>query len=132
MFLKAVVYFVVVIQIDCVQCAPFLKFYDSVLFENLALVNHIGDGLAYRFNNFKIRALKEQTKEYSQLNKIIGGVKRLLSHKNWLQKQALIKSENTEEASALLDTEAEKEPLSEVEMSENQACGAKVYDLAEL
>lgn len=58
LFLKAVVYFVVIIQIDCVQCAPFLKFYDSVLFENLALVNYIGDGLAYRFNNFKIRQLK--------------------------------------------------------------------------
>lgn len=58
LFLKAVVYFVVIIQIDCVQCSPFLKFYDEVLFENLALVNYIGDGLAFRFNNFKIRSLQ--------------------------------------------------------------------------
>ena len=59
LFLKAVVFFLVLIQVDIVQSASFLKFYDRILFENLKYIKLIGLGLAYRFNNFKNRLLKE-------------------------------------------------------------------------
>jgi hypothetical protein len=59
LFLKAVVYFVVLVQLDTVLSPQFLKFYDNVLFENLKHVELIGKGLAYRFNNFKIKKLKK-------------------------------------------------------------------------
>ena len=42
LFLKAVVYFVISVQIDLVESAKFLKFYDGVLFDNLAAVMEIG------------------------------------------------------------------------------------------
>ena len=50
----------------------------------MALVEALGEGLAYRFNNFKVRKLQLQAKEYSQLDKIIAGVKKLLDRKAWL------------------------------------------------
>lgn len=59
LFLKAVVYFVISVQIDTVISQQFMKFYDSVLFENLAHVKVIGLGLAYRANNFKNKKLKK-------------------------------------------------------------------------
>lgn len=60
LFLKAVVYFVIAIQINTVTSPKFLKFYDTVLFENISNYEDIGKGLAYRFNNFKIRKLRVQ------------------------------------------------------------------------
>ena len=86
LFLKAVVYFVISVQIDTVKSASFLKFYDHVLFDNLALVYEIGLGLAYRFNNFKMNKLRVQASNYQKLDEIISHVKMIVNKKKLIMK----------------------------------------------
>jgi len=67
--------------VDIVQSASFLKFYDRILFENLKYIKLIGLGLAYRFNNFKNRLLKEQSQNYTDLDKMLREVKKLVKER---------------------------------------------------
>lgn len=66
------------------QSASFLKFYDNILFENLKHIKLIGLGLAYRFNNFKNRLLKEQSENYTNLDKMLREVKKLVKERQIL------------------------------------------------
>ena len=75
LFLKAVVYFVVSMQLSTILSLSFMKFYDNVLFENLTDTELIGQGLAYRFNNFKNKKLKKQSNNYAHLDYMLKHVK---------------------------------------------------------
>lgn len=81
LFLKAVVYLVVSLQLSTILSLSFMKFYDNVLYENLTDTELIGKGLAYRFNNFKIRKLKKQSKNYAHLDYMLKHVKKILKRK---------------------------------------------------
>ena len=91
LFLKAVVFFLVLIQVDIVQSASFLKFYDRILFENLKYIKLIGLGLAYRFNNFKNRLLKEQSQNYTNLDKMLREVKKLVKERQMKANKTKVK-----------------------------------------
>lgn len=81
LFLKAVLYFVVSVQLSTLTSLSFMKFYDNVLFENLTDSELIGKGLAYRFNNFKNKQLKKQSRNYAHLDYMLKHVKRILKRK---------------------------------------------------
>jgi hypothetical protein len=49
-----------------------------VLLENEVEGKIIGEGLAFRFNNFKNRALQEQADSYERLDRMLKKVKLLL------------------------------------------------------
>ena len=51
------------------------------MFENLKYIKLIGLGLAYRFNNFKNRLLKEQSQNYTNLDKMLREVKKLVKER---------------------------------------------------
>lgn len=68
-------------QLSTILSLSFMKFYDSVLFENLTDTELIGQGLAYRFNNFKNRKLKKQSNNYAHLDYMLKHVKQILKRK---------------------------------------------------
>jgi hypothetical protein len=90
------------------------------LFENLKYIKLIGLGLAYRFNNFKNRLLKEQSQNYTNLDKMLREVKKLVKERqmkaNKTKKQPSEDLPQIEPPQVVQEEEASVEPPEPLEV----------------
>lgn len=86
MLLKAIAYFLISVQLWILKSNQFMKFYNTILLQNIENKNKIGKGMAYRFNNFKNKLIMKQAKNYETLEYMLKHVKTLIKRRDKLYK----------------------------------------------